>query len=130
MKEIERRIAHQLAQIEESFTYLGVLKNTPLMEAMQAFEKKIGSIIGLSDKIWRQEDFPERDKLFADLGEDYQNILNLIHANDALNPIYDGLKQIYDDMAQFRDMGLSLEEAKEKLKEIHQNRTSLSSSSD
>ena len=86
MEEIEKRIAHLLAQVEESFTYLGVLKNTPLMEAMQAFEKKIENIIGLSEKIWRKEDFPERDKLFSELGEDYQKILNLIHANDALNP--------------------------------------------
>ncbi len=99
----EKNIVGQLIEIEESFTYLGVLKDLPLMDAMQAFEKASTKVIELSERIWEEQEFPDRRELFTELGEDYDKIEKLLHANDALDPIYNGLKQILRYLEQLRD---------------------------
>ncbi len=111
----EKDIADQLIEIEESYTYLGILKDLPLMDAMQAFEKASAKIIKLSERIWKEQEFPDRRGLFTELGEDYDEIEKLLHANDALDPIYNGLKQIFRYLEQLRDDGVSLAEAQDRL---------------
>ncbi len=118
----EKNIAAQLKEIEESFTYLGVLKDMPLMDAMQGFENASNKIIELSERTWKEQKFPDRRGLFSELGENYENIEKLLHANDALNPIYIGLEKIYRYLERLRDAGVSLAEAKERLKAIIESR--------
>ena len=118
MEEIEKRIAKEIKDLEESFTYMEVLKDTPLMEATQAFRNKAGKLVSMSGRIWKDAPFPEREALFRELGEDYGKLLKMLHSDDALKPIFDSLKKIYDDLVRLRDMGLSEEEGKKKLVEI------------
>lgn len=114
----ERNIKDQFNQIKESFTYLGVLKDMPLTDAMQAVENVSHKIIKLSERTWKKQKFPDRKGLFTELGEDYDKIETLLYSNEALSPIYSGFKQIYRYLEQMRDAGVSLAEAKERLKAI------------
>jgi len=118
IKEIEKRILKKFNDLDESFMYLGILKNLPLPDSSKLFEEKFEEIIELSKDVWKNRKYPARKELFVKFGEDYENIENLIHANDALDPIYEGLKQVYEDLEQLRDSGVSFEERKEKIKSI------------
>lgn len=122
MTDIDKCIAEEFVKIEENYTYLGVLKSSPLMEAMMAFENAFVRIVDLLEITWQKQEMLPREKLFVELGEDYPTVKNLNHADDALEPIYDGIRQIYEYMAQFRDAGMSLEEGREKLIAINESR--------
>ena len=123
MDDVQKEIAEQLVQIEESFLYLGVLKKTPLMEAMSLYDDKFEMILALSNKVWGEKaPYPEREDLFAAVGETYEQIASLLHANDALNPIYDGIKNIYGYFESLRDAGMGREEAVARVAEINNNR--------
>lgn len=118
IKEIEERILKKFNDLGESFMYLGILKKLTLPDAMKVFEEKFELILKLSEDIWKSRVYPDRERLFVEIGEDYENLKKLTHANEALDPIYDGLKQVYEDLEQLRDSGLGLEEGKEKIKSI------------
>jgi len=118
IKEIEKRILKKFNDLDESFMYLGILKNLPLPDSSQLFEEKFEVIIELSEDVWESRKYPARKELFVKLGENYENIENLIHANDALDPIYEGVKHVYEDLEQLRDSGVSFEEGKEKIKSV------------
>ena len=118
MEEIERRIAKEIKELDESFTYMEVLRNKPLMEATQAFRLRAEKLVSMSGRVWKDAPFPDRESLFRELGEDYEKLLKMLHSDDALKPIYNSLKKIYDDLVQLRDMGLSEKEGKKKLVEI------------
>jgi len=120
--DLEKGIAEELGRVEESYMYLGVLKNTPLMEAMQAFDAAFQNVLALFAELWEKKDYPPRDRLFVALGEDYDKIKNLIHGNDALDPIYDGLQQVYEYLLQMQERGMPWEEGKQKLIGINENR--------
>ena len=125
MVDLEQSIAEELGKVEESFMYLGVLKNTPLMEAMQAFENAFQRVIDLYAELWGKngnEAYPSRDRLFIALGEDYDKIKNLIHGNEALDPIYEGLRQVHECLLKMREDGMSWEEGKERLIGIKEGR--------
>ena len=122
MVDIEKGIADELQKVEESYTYLGVLKNAPLLEAMEAFNNAFMKIIDLYARLWSTEEYLACDKMFVALGEDYDLIKDLIHGNEALQPIYDGLKQVHYYLQQMRDAGMSWEEGKQKLLIINENR--------
>ncbi|HQO77500.1 MAG TPA: hypothetical protein PLG17_03220 [Thermodesulfobacteriota bacterium] len=122
MVDIEKGIADELQKVEESYTYLGVLKNVPLLEAMEAFNNAFMKIIDLYARVWSTEEYPACDKMFVALGEDYDLIKDLIHGNEALQPIYDGLKQVHYYLQQMRDAGMSWEEGKQKLLIINESR--------
>jgi hypothetical protein len=128
--ESEKTITYHFICIEESLTYLGVLKNLPLMEATQVFESKLDKIIeiGLSAMTGDNREFPAREELFSRLDEDLAEIENLLHANEALDPIYDGMKLIFKEMEQLHDSGMSLEEGRKKLRQLFENRSNLGSS--
>lgn len=122
MADIDKCIAEEFVKIEENYTYLGVLKSSPLMEAMLAFENAFARIVELLETIWQKQEMLPREQLFVELGEDYSNIKSINHADDALEPIYDGIRQVYQYMAQLRDSGMSLEEGREKLISINEGR--------
>lgn len=122
MADIDKCIAEEFVKIEENYTYLGVLKSSPLMEAMMAFENAFARMVDLLEITWQKQEMLPREQLFVELGEDYSTVKNLNHADDALEPIYDGIRQVYEYMAQFRDSGMSLEEGREKLIAINESR--------
>lgn len=120
--ENEKQIARLLSLIEESYFYLQILKNRPLMEAKESFGTAFKNILDLCEKIWTDhKDHPSREQLFIEIGEDYNAIKDLLHANDALNPIHDGLQEVFAYMRRFRDAGISAEEARERLQTIKMN---------
>jgi len=123
--DLDQTIAEELGKVEESFMYLGVLKNTPLMEAMQAFDNAFQRVVDLYADLWGKngkEEYPSRDRLFIALGEDYDKIKGLIHGNEALDPIYSGLRHVHDYLLKLRDEGMSWEEGKERLIGINESR--------
>ncbi len=61
MVNLEQSIAEELGRVEESYMYLGVLKNTPLMEAMQSFENAFQRVVDLYAELWSkngEDDYP------------------------------------------------------------------------
>ncbi len=122
MSELERKILNHLDKIEESFTYLGVLKDLPLMESMQLFDNAFERFLNLAGRIWDNKGYLDRKELFDEIGEDYNKIKNLIHANDALSPIYNGFRAVYKYLEQLNDQGATLEEGREKIQAINNSR--------
>lgn len=93
------------------------------MEAMTIYDDKFDSIMALSNLIWEENAaYPERDELFAAVGETYDDIANLLHANDALNPIYDGIKVIFEYFQKLHGEGMDKNAAMAQLVEINNNR--------
>lgn len=118
LKEIEDAIKKQFESLDESFMYLGILKNMPLPEAMQLFKEKSDKISDISKLSWNKQEYPDHQKLFEMLGEDYQEIKKILHAGDAIDPIYDKLKTVHEYLAKLRDNSMGYEEVKQKIMEL------------
>ena len=109
-------------ELDDSFMYLGVLKKLALPDAMAFFEKKFDVILKFLDRIWDNEPYPDKEQLFCAIGEDYQKLTTLIHSGDAIQPIYDQLKNVYNNTEKFKDLGIGLQQAMEILRELFNNR--------
>ena len=112
---MKEKIAGNLKTIEESFTYLGVLKNIPLMESMQLFQEKFEKLLKIFESVWENGAFPDVEQLFESLGEDYGELTKLTKIDDVIKPIGDSAKNIFDEMIHLRESGISFEDAREKL---------------
>jgi len=118
LKEVEAVIKQQFESLDESFMYLGILKNMPLPEAMQLFKEKSDRISDISRLSWNRQEYPDHQKLFEMLGEDYQEIKKILHAGDAIDPIYDKLKTVHEYLVKLRDKSIGYEEVKQKILEL------------
>ncbi|MBN1277029.1 MAG: hypothetical protein JXA35_06020 [Deltaproteobacteria bacterium] len=118
LKEVEAVIKQQFESLDESFMYLGILKNMPLPEAMQLFKEKSDRISDISRLSWNRQEYPDHQKLFEMLGEDYQEIKKILHAGDAIDPIYDKLKTVHEYLVKLRDKSMGYEEVKQKILEL------------
>lgn len=123
-REIDESIKKQFSELDENFMYLGVLKNMSLPEATQLFEGKSEEILKLSKLVWEKEKYPEYNKVFELLGEDYEKITKMLHASDALDPIYENLRIVHENLEEMRDKKIALEKGKEKVTELIKKRKS------
>jgi len=118
LKEVEQVIKEQFESLDESFMYLGILKNMPLPEAMELFKEKSDRISDISRLSWNKQEYPDHQKLFEMLGEDYHEIKKILHAGDAIDPIYDKLKTVHEYLTKLRDKSMGYEEVKMKILEL------------
>lgn len=112
VEEVAASLEKQFTTLKDNFMYLGVLKSLPLPEAMGLFDARWDGIEDLADRAWQRMDYPVREELFALLSEEYSRIETLVHANDALNPIYNGLERVYDDLQRLRDAGMDADQGR------------------
>jgi hypothetical protein len=108
--------------LDDSFMYLGVLKKLSLPESNQFFEEKFFILLKLFERVWENEGYPEKEQVFSMAGEDYSTLNRLIHSGDALQPIYEGLKNVYANVERFKTSGMSLGESINTLKTLFRNR--------
>ena len=118
----KQNISSGFKELDESFMYLGVLKKMALPDAMRFFEKKFDSLLKFFERIWDNKAYPDMEKIFGAIDEDYQKLKNLIHSGDAIQPIYDNLKKVYENVEEFRDAGMERQQAMGTLQDLFDNR--------
>ncbi len=124
LKNIKDLICSGLKELDDSFMYLGVLKKQPLPDAMVFFETKIQHVYALLEGVWENRAFPGKKQLFSEIGEDYIKLTRLIHSGDAINPIYENLKNVYENVEALRDSGIGRWNAISLVKHIFTHRKS------
>lgn len=122
IKEACQNVTRAFRELDDSFMYLGVLKKMSLPESNRFFEEKFSILLKLFEMVWENKTYPEKELVFAMAGEDYSILNKLIHAGDATQPIYDGLKSVYGNVEQFKDSGMSIGDSMDALKTLFANR--------
>jgi hypothetical protein len=121
LKIVMENIGSGFSELKDSFMYLGVLKKMPLPEAAVFFNNKFDKILLYFEQVWEHKDYPEKEEVFFQIGEDYEKLTKLIHSGDAIKPIYENLKLMYQNMVELRNAGIDRCEAVRSIKQLFES---------
>lgn len=109
------KITLELKIIKESFTYLGVLRGVPLMDAMQESNEKCDQFVKSIEENWEIDEIPDEEEILKNLIDDYQELKKMTKAQTILHRIREAIRIFFEELIRLRDSGTGLEETMKML---------------